>query len=421
MKQQQKYELRLRTLVGEAVDRGAGDFETLVGELPGIFPLTVVDILRSLQLENQRKELQDLLEQADTENEHNGWSRTDFVPHPLDSDWRFTPACADSIAHEIGGLVDSPASAHVALLGTPTLVPAVRQKMPAARIWLVDKNPRWEAHFAPAVPQVVSTTIELDSNDLPRNLRKWADVVAIDAPWYQGAYEHFLWAAAEVSKSGAWLLATLPREGTRPSAQDDIRKIVHFARTVGFSPTQQRQGAVRYRTPPFEFNAMRAGGMKMRLPEWRTADLLLLRAESQCQVKRPPIARHVERWEECNSGAVRVKFRVERNGLAQAGGSPRLLSLVPGDILPSVSFRHPIRPDIDVWTSGNRVFRCENTRALAAICAELNNSNNLDLARVVSARLCRPLDNVVARDLPMVASHLRELLNLEQHEYGEEE
>ena len=187
MKQQQKYELRLRTLVREAVDRGTGDFETLVGKLLGIFPLTVVEILRSLQAENQGKELQDLLEQADTENEHNGWNSANFVPHPLDSDWRFTLACADSIAHEIGGLVDSPASAHVALLGAPTLVPAVRQNTAAARIWLVDKNPRWEEHFAPAVPQVISTTIELNSNDLPRSLRKWADVVAIDAPWYEGA------------------------------------------------------------------------------------------------------------------------------------------------------------------------------------------------------------------------------------------
>lgn len=420
MSRQEEYELRLQTLVAEAVARGTRDLATLVGDLPGVFPVNVVEVLRSLEGGDQAKELRDLLEQACTGNQGMQWSANAFVPHPLDSDWRFTAACAESIAQEVNESVHSLQPARIALLGTATLVAAVRHKITAAQIWLLEKNRRWEEYFALVTPSVVSATVDLSCDDLPEGLRAWAEVVVIDPPWYESAYEHFLWAAANVSRLGGWLLTTLPGEGTRPSAQDDVARILHFATTLGYQSTRRLRGAVRYRTPPFEHNAIRAAGIRMAFPEWRSADLLVLRAERHCQVPRPPTDRHTERWEECASGPIRVKFRVEQNATTKDSGSPRLLPLVEGDILPSVSARHPKRPEIDVWTSGNRVFRCENTRTLAAICAELDNSNT-HLQRGVSDRLHRSLDRVEAQDLETVASHLREIIKIERAEYAREE
>ncbi len=39
-----------------------------------------------------------------------------------------------------------------------------------------------------------------------------------------------------------------------------------------------------------------------------------------------------------------------------------LISLVKGDILPTVSRRDPRRRQADVWTSGNRIFQTDNPR-----------------------------------------------------------
>src|SRR5207248_3620298 len=47
--------------------------------------------------------------------------------------------------------------------------------------------------------------------------------------------------------------------------------------------------------------------------------------------------------------------------------SPVLRSLVPGDILPTVSRRDPRRKNATVWTSGNRIFGCDGTATLATI------------------------------------------------------
>jgi hypothetical protein len=46
---------------------------------------------------------------------------------------------------------------------------------------------------------------------------------------------------------------------------------------------------------------------------------------------------------------------------------PRLISIVPGDVLDSVSRRDARRATVDVWTSGNRVFRCEATDVFGLI------------------------------------------------------
>jgi len=50
------------------------------------------------------------------------------------------------------------------------------------------------------------------------------------------------------------------------------------------------------------------------------------------------------------------------------------LPLIAGDVLPSVSARHPLRSEVDVWTSGNRVFRCEEGAKLVALCEHLRDN-----------------------------------------------
>jgi dihydroorotase-like cyclic amidohydrolase len=62
-----------------------------------------------------------------------------------------------------------------------------------------------------------------------------------------------------------------------------------------------------------------------------------------------------------------------------------LRSIVPGDILPSVSRRDPRRANADVWTSGNRIFACGGTSTLVTI-----------------------IDALAARQMPEVAVEVQE-------------
>ncbi len=72
--------------------------------------------------------------------------------------------------------------------------------------------------------------------------------------------------------------------------------------------------------------------------------------------KRPILP---ESWHEANFGPVRIKLRRTE--------TPDLGSLVPGDILDTVSRRDPIRMRIGLWTSGNRVFSLENYEAIGRL------------------------------------------------------
>ena len=43
---------------------------------------------------------------------------------------------------------------------------------------------------------------------------------------------------------------------------------------------------------------------------------------------------------------------------------PQLIPFVPGDILPTVSRRDVLRKAADVWTTGNRIYRCNGPNVL---------------------------------------------------------
>ena len=418
MTMETEYARHLRAMVLDALARGTDSLVTLVYELPGVFPALVTEVLRSLDRGEHAARVRILLDQAQTAGAEGRprWATGEFVPHPADSDWRFSPGSARLISQELSELVDSSHPIRVALLGTPTLVTAISSREPTADIWLVEQNARWKDCFAALAPRVSTTSLDLCTDDLPMGLSGWANVVVIDPPWYECAYEQFLWAAAHVSRLGGWLLATLPREGTRPSARDDADLILRFAEAAGYEPIRSLVGRVRYLTPPFEFNAIRASGIKAAFPEWRSADLLILRLHELSRVPRPKHSRFADHWVECAFGLVRIKLRVERKKIRKDRGSPLLLPIVEGDILPTVSARDPRRGEIDVWTSGNRVFQCENTYALSAVCAHLASGGSDPEAKVASL-LGRTLDQVEKRDIGRVASHLREVVEIERQEY----
>ncbi len=83
-----------------------------------------------------------------------------------------------------------------------------------------------------------------------------------------------------------------------------------------------------------------------------------------------PIMEPEPTWTERSLGLTRFKLRETTLDRLRVTRPDR--SLVPGDVLPSVSRRDPRRKDATVWTSGNRIFGCDGTATLTAIIDGIN-------------------------------------------------
>ena len=78
-------------------------------------------------------------------------------------------------------------------------------------------------------------------------------------------------------------------------------------------------------------------------------------------------------WHEVSIDGVRFRVRHRK----KAGfANPRLKELVEGDILPTVSRKDGRRIQVEVWTSSNRVYRCDGTNVLTAILHAIQTSEN---------------------------------------------
>jgi hypothetical protein len=76
----------------------------------------------------------------------------------------------------------------------------------------------------------------------------------------------------------------------------------------------------------------------------------------------------VDEWSEAELYGTRFRFRLR----GQTGfDDPSLRHLIKGDVLPSVSRRVDLRETVDVWSSGNRVFRCLAPRILQTVVESL--------------------------------------------------
>jgi hypothetical protein len=357
--------------------QGESDFARLVSRLPGVDPILVATAIKHLIDSGGGPLYQLLHNQAyrPTGREMNG-AVVPFVPHPLDFDWRFTPACALELTRHILTLTKP---GRIALLGTPTLVSAIESSLPPSALSLFDKNSLWTDRIGRQDPTLKVTTCDLTLGRLAADSLAAADVVIMDPPWYSPIQKAYLWAAIQLIRPGGFVVTTVPPLGTRPRVRAERADIEAYADSAGLALVSSTEGLVRYVTPPFEANAMRAAGVFRSLPEWRSGDLAIYESRRNVALERPIVARSESRWAEVIIQGVRIKMRLPTGSPEETADSPELEPLVPGDVLPSVSARHPVRERVDVWTSGNRVFKCKNTRTLLELCELLrHNTERLD-------------------------------------------
>jgi len=261
--------------------------------------------------------------------------------------------------------------------------------------------------FAEAAPEARVLQCDVTNDPLPDLM---AALVLADPPWYEEHIHSFLWTASQLCALGGHLLVSMPQAGTRPGIAEEWADTLDWAERVGLSLIRLEQGALSYVTPPFERNALRAEGLYSIPEEWRRGDLAVFLRSNQAIVSRPLLARGDEWAEEVLLG-MRVRIRLQNEEGFQ---DPSLISLVPGDVLPSVSRRDQRRRFTDVWTSGNRIFACKSRNMLRLIIQAVAAGRSADEA--VAAYLKRPLGAEESRVVLHAAHKIARVASLEQEE-----
>ncbi len=118
------------------------------------------------------------------------------LPHPLDYEWRFDPRTRLMLAQRCEQLAGT--HGPIALLGTPTLAPALRGH--AGNVLLLNTNARLLAALASAgqLSAIQWAAADIATFRPPWDWQHRAAVVVCDPPWYPEGLATFLCAAAQL-------------------------------------------------------------------------------------------------------------------------------------------------------------------------------------------------------------------------------
>jgi hypothetical protein len=343
-------------LVALSIWSGSNDFGSLVSSLPGVYP---VDVLNSIR--RQSIELKMTSGALPRMSNVNLLERTLLylpVPHPLDFDWRFSAEAGLRIldvCREVAGEAE-----HMVLLGTPSLLPVVRARGLRSHVTFLDSNDATIDCLGPLYPEVRMVKCALGSDPVPDLC---STVVIADPPWYPEYMADFIQASAVVLKLGGLLLLSCPPAGTRPGISREMCDLLSAAEALGLDLVRAIPSMLPYTSPLFEVNALSAASVPTVPRDWRRGDLAVFRLARESSLPRALTrVNSSDQWKEVTVYGVRIRVKTEREGDDMK--SPALVSVVPGDILPTVSRRDPRRRLVSVWTSGNRVFGCQNPAGL---------------------------------------------------------
>ena len=174
----------------------------------------------------------------------------------------------------------------------------------------------------------------------------------------------------------------------------------------------RNQLVLPYSSPLFERNALKAEGICNVHSEWRRGNLVVFKKIQEVEIE-PPETQQVNDWVEVFLQKVRIRLRGSSN---QQFSDPSLKGIISGDILPSVSRRDPRRSLADVWTSGNRIFKCSGRNILLKILQALaiNSSPQENVSNYLSR--CLSCDELIL--VNKATEQIENILKIEQNEYN---
>lgn len=225
----------------------------------------------------------------------------------------------------------------------------------------------------------------------------------------------FLWSASELLAEGGILLTSFPAAGTRPGVVRERDEFLEWSAPAGMLLVSDDPGGVCYQTPPFEAAALRAAGFEVVPMSWRRGDLLTLRKIPTSTSMERPHPPADEGWTKFVIDEIPLFVRVSSHD-QHVLPAPLLEQLVAGDVLASVSRRHPARAHVVMWSSLNRVYGSLAAVTVAAIVDALARNDDALAAATRSVR--RELSRAEQDSVEQAESEIRALVRREREEHG---
>ena len=387
---------------------GAQDFWRLVSMLPAVYPTIVRQAVERLIAAS--------VIPADLAVERPTWDSSGVssaevpglpIPNPLAFDWRYTRDTAGELLERVIASTTDPTQT-VALVGSPSVYKMAAIRESPRQFILLDQN----GSLSTDGPQSLMGSIfrrcdiQHDEIDLPP-----VQAVLADPPWYEDETLAFLRTAARICVGQGKVFLSAAPDGVRPGIQEEREHIIAGAAESGLRFLGIDRLALSYATPFFEHNALRAAGFVHVAPNWRRGDLLIFeRTGDSLPGPMNPIAHRAE-WAQADIRGATIWVRSkDQPGFID----PRLVRLVQGDILPTVSRRDDRREAADVWTAGNRIYRCDGSHILSIILHAVSVSESP--LEAVQRSLQRSLDRVEAAKVEASIAQVETIIQTELRE-----
>jgi hypothetical protein len=407
----QIFEDSVDSWVLEAIARGVSTFDQLIAALPSVYPSVVLSSLQRLTSTQKigAKVLANFTKQARRNLNLPNCSYHQIalpVPHPLDYDWRFSDVAVQYLLNKCAELTRPGET--IALLGTPSLLRmGIEQSYPRQLI-LLEVSRAIIDSLTIAIPKTQIFQCDIIQESLPNLL---AAAIVLDPPWYLEHIQSFLWAACQLCQIGGYILISMPPVGTRPGIEREWGDTLEWAEKIGLTLVKLEPAALSYVTSPFELNVLKAEGLHAVSSEWRRGNLAVFLRSHQTEIPRPTVLSQEDGWIEQLLLSVRVRVRQPNlSGFAD----PSLISVVPKDVLQSVSRRDSRRQLADVWTSGNRIFACQGRGVLLQILQAL--AVRRSPYEAVAFTLKRPLNLYETELVSQAANQIINIVSIEQKE-----
>lgn len=290
------------------------------------------------------------------------------IPHMLDSDWRFTK---DS-AYHILSLIEkySRNFSNCLLVGTPSLFYKKEyNNVKNITFTLIENNQN-------TLPETFFF-IKYNTDILKYNTPIRYDCIVSDPPWYINTIIDFVYKFSTLIKNNGILILTLPPYGVRKTITAEYEEIILKSEQFGFILEELLVNDVRYVTPPFELNTILSRGILNFPYDWRIGNILIFRKkeiEKERQVSHNFCNQNKSDWINYNIEKIRIKVKPL---VKKDNNSSFVDHIYVNDILPTVSMRNNDLSKVNVWTSGNRVYKCNNTDVLMKLL-KLRESNSFE-------------------------------------------
>ena len=335
--------------------------------LPGVFPTTALHSLHKLAMtgdipwrEFERIRSDATLKTTTPRNDPAPLP----APHPLDYEWRFTKSASNlllDVSYQLASKGEP-----LLLFGTPRIAyEALLSTRSRAIVFLGEDNIVTQRLLK--YNRLADNRIDIMHGSMPDSMRSRAGAVIVDPPWYLDYFRPMMTTAVAACRLFGFILVSLPPKGARSSATRDRYSIYDLASNLGLELISEQPLVLDYETPFFEANTLSTAGL-IAPTNWRRGDLAIFQKVRSAAETMSIEEVDAKGWCEFEIGGMRLRIR--RDG-RNARRSPPLLQIVEGDVLPTVSRKNADRRRAQIWTSGNRVFACGNTRWVMAAASRL--------------------------------------------------